>query len=77
MITGAAGDIGGATATAFAREGASMVLVDLPHTFARLEEQRMQLQACGAPRVVVFSADMRQEGEVQAMVTYTLETLGE
>jgi hypothetical protein len=54
-----------------------MVLVDLPHTFARLEEQRMQLQACGAPRVVVFSADMRQEGEVQAMVTYTLETLGE
>ena len=77
VITGAAGDIGAATATAFSREGASLVLVDLPHTVTSLEERSDQLRACGAHRVVVFSADMRQEEEVQAMVTHTLKTLGE
>lgn len=76
VITGAAGDIGNATATAFAREGASLVLVDLPHTLPRLEEQCRELQACGAYKTVVFSADMTQEEEVMRMVTKTVKTLG-
>lgn len=77
VITGAAGDIGSATATAFAHEGASLVLVDMSHTVSRLEDQCLQLKACGAERVVVFSADIRQEKEVQAMVRHTVDTVGE
>lgn len=76
VITGAAGDIGGATAEAFAREGANLVLVDLPNTASKLAERCEQLQTCGAQETVVVSADLTKEEEVQAMVTRTVETMG-
>ena len=76
VITGAAGDIGGATAAAFARERARLVLVDLPHTRPALEAQSGQLEASGADRAVVFTADVRREEDVQAMVAYTLQIMG-
>ena len=76
VITGAAGDIGGATTAAFAREGGRLVLVDLPHTRPALEAQSGQLEASGTDRAVVFTADVRQEEDVQAMVAYTLQTMG-
>ena len=77
MITGAAGDIGSATAAAFAREGASLALVDLPHTQHRLEEQCRQLEAGGAHKAIVIAADMTQESQVQSMVAGTVKSLGE
>ena len=77
VITGAAGDIGSATASAFAREGASLALVDLPHTLPQLEERCRELQSCGAHNTVVIAADMTQEAQVQRMVTNTVELLGE
>ena len=65
------------TATAFACEGASLVLVDLPHTMLLMEERCPQLKECGAASVLVFSADMRQEREVQEMVRHAVQTAGE
>ena len=59
VITGAAGDIGGATTAAFAREGGRLVLVDLPHTRPALEAQSRQLEASGADRAVVFTGNTR------------------
>jgi FlaA1/EpsC-like NDP-sugar epimerase len=76
VITGAAGDIGNATASAFAREGASIVLVDLPQTLPQLEDQCKELQASGAYKTVVLCADMTREEEVQSMVAKTVERLG-
>ena len=77
VITGAAGDIGNATASAFAREGASIVLVDLPQTLPQLKDQCKELQASGAYKTVVLCADMTREDEVQSMVAKTVERLGE
>ena len=77
VITGAAGDIGNATASAFAREGASIVLVDLPQTLPQLKDQCKELQASGAYKTVVLCADMTREEEVQSMVAKTVERLGE
>ena len=48
MITGAAGDIGGATAQAFARKGARLVLVDLPSTEDGLNEKKKEMVTDGA-----------------------------
>ena len=76
VITGAAGDIGSATAEAFAREGASVVLVDLPSAVSKLGERCEQLKAYGAHKAVVLSADMRKEEDVQAAVTRAVETVG-
>lgn len=50
LVTGAAGGIGGATATRFGREGASLVLVDLPGT--GLEEIEGALAEEGAETLV-------------------------
>ena len=76
VITGAAGDIGGVTAAAFAREGARLVLVDLPHTRPALEAQSRPLEASGAERVLVFTADVRREEDVQAMVARAQQAMG-
>ena len=76
VITGAAGDIGGVTAAAFAREGARLVLVDLPHTRPALEAQSRPLEALGAERVLVFTADVRREEDVQAMVARAQQAMG-
>ena len=61
--------------TGAAREGGRLVLMDLPHTRPALEAQSGQLEASGTDRTVVFTADVRQE-DVQAMVAYTLQTIG-
>ena len=76
LITGAAGDIGGATALAFAREGATLVLVDQDHTRPQLEVQCRELEAAGAERALLYTADVRQEREVQAMVNFTMDSAG-
>ena len=49
--SGAAGNIGGATAWVFARKGARLVLVDLPSTEASLNEKNKELVTDGAAGV--------------------------
>lgn len=77
VITGAAGDIGGATATAFACEGAKVVLVDLPHTVKTLKEKCASLKKEGAPNASYVLADITNTDDVQKMVQDTLNELGQ
>ena len=76
VITGAAGDIGEATAEAFAREGASVVLVDLPVMEGRLQKQASTLARMGASKVVVAGRDVTNAEDMQQMVDTTMRTCG-
>ena len=76
VITGAAGDIGEATAEAFAREGASVVLVDLPVMEGRLQKQAVTLARMGASKVVVAGRDVTNTADVQQMVETVMRTCG-
>ena len=76
VITGAAGDIGEATAEAFAREGASVVLVDLPVMEGRLQKKASTLARMGAPKVVIAGRDVTNAEDVQQMVDMAMRTCG-
>ena len=76
VITGAAGDIGGTTATAFAREGATLVLVDLPRLENVLKEKSKILKSEGASSVLHVTADVTKQEDVQRMVEYTIQKTG-
>ena len=76
LITGAAGDIGSATAEAFARKGASLVLADLPSCQHVLKEKRESLQDLGAESVHVVAADMTKSEDVETMVSEALRKKG-
>lgn len=76
VITGAAGDIGEATAEAFAREGASVVLVDLPVMEGRLQKQASTLARMGASKVLVAGRDVTNAADVQQMVETVMKTCG-
>ena len=76
LITGAAGDIGNATARAFARKGASLVLADLPSCQDVLMEKRESLQDLGAESVHLVSVDMRESEQVEAMVFEAVQKAG-
>ena len=76
VITGAAGDIGGTTATAFAREGATLVLVDLPQLENVLKEKSKILKSEGASSVLHVTADVTKQEDVQRMVEYTIQKTG-
>ncbi len=68
VITGGAGDIGINTASAFAREGATVVLVDLPHTESDLNEKCKNLVEIGAPSADFMTCDVTKEESVKNMV---------
>jgi NAD(P)-dependent dehydrogenase (short-subunit alcohol dehydrogenase family) len=76
LITGAAGDIGSATAAAFAQEGATLVLVDLPSTKGKLVNDKDQLLVEGAKDVIILAANMTQSDQVEEMVSDTLKKTG-
>lgn len=76
VITGAAGDIGEATAEAFAREGASVVLVDLPVMKGLLQKKASKLSLLGAPKVVVAGRDVSNAEDMQQMVDMAMRTCG-
>jgi len=73
IITGAASGIGAASALAFAREGASVVVADLQ--VARGEELVSRIQAEDGKAIFV-KCDVSLESDVKNMVTKTIETFG-
>ncbi len=66
LITGASSGIGRATAIAFAREGARLLLC--ARNLAPLEELRQTLVAAGAPAVHTFPLDVQKRSEVEAAI---------
>jgi NADP-dependent 3-hydroxy acid dehydrogenase YdfG len=67
LITGASSGIGKATAIAFAREGARLlVCARRPEP---LEEIRQTLVAAGAPAVHTFQLDVQKRSDVEAAIT--------
>lgn len=76
VITGAAGDIGSATAKAFAGEGAKIMLVDLASTAERMKEQCRELQELGARQAEWTACDVSDVTQVSKMVENSVETLG-
>jgi NAD(P)-dependent dehydrogenase (short-subunit alcohol dehydrogenase family) len=73
FVTGAATGIGRATAVAFAREGASVVVADISEQGNR-ETVRMIEDAGGRALAVV--CDVRRAGDVEAALARTIETFG-
>ena len=73
LVTGAAGGIGGAIATAFAREGADVAVLDLK--LAAAEERAAGLQQFGIKTSAV-AADVSDEEQVNAAVAKAQGDLG-
>lgn len=73
LVTGAAHGIGKATAKAFAREGARLVLVDIHQQ--RLDETVNELREAGC-EVVGIQADLRRRNLVYDMVDRAIEETG-
>lgn len=74
LVTGAAGGIGGAVATAMAEAGAAVALVDVDEegVSARADAIRDDTGADAIP----ITADVTEESETERMVAETVETLG-
>ena len=73
LITGAASGIGRASAIAFARQGASVVIGDVD--VAGGEETVKQIEAHGG-RAVFIKTDVSQASDVEALVTTAVDTYG-
>lgn len=73
MVTGGGGGIGGATARALARQGASVAVVDIDG--ARAEEVVQAISASGGAALAV-PADLAEEPEVVAAITATVTRFG-
>jgi glucose 1-dehydrogenase len=74
VITGADSGIGRATAVAFAREGADIV-VDYLHDRAGAEETKRQVEEAGR-RAVTVSTDVRDERQVEEMFDTAMSEFG-
>ena len=76
LLTGASEGIGAATAAAFAREGARLVLA--ARSLPRLEAVAAQCRAANpAVEVLCQTTDVGQRSEVEALVAAALERFGE
>jgi NAD(P)-dependent dehydrogenase (short-subunit alcohol dehydrogenase family) len=73
IVTGGGGGIGGATARALAREGASVLVVDVNEASA--ESVARGIQEAGG-EAVSFPADLSEEGEVTAAVSEAKKRFG-
>jgi NAD(P)-dependent dehydrogenase (short-subunit alcohol dehydrogenase family) len=73
FVTGAAGGIGRATALAFAREGASVVVADVSEQDN--EETARMIEEAGG-RALAIRCDVRRAEEVKAALDKTIETFG-
>ena len=72
LVTGAAAQIGRATALAFARKGAAVVLVDCDKK--KLEDVHREIGPL-SPRALAFACDIRDEAQVNVIINKTLNTL--
>lgn len=73
IVTGAAGDIGSATAERFAQEGAKLSLIDFDGE--ALEAVKTRLQDLGASCIAI-QADVTVEEQVAAYVEETIDAFG-
>ena len=78
IVTGAGRGIGRATATALAKEGASVVLAarSVSEIESAAAEIRQRRTAGGAGGVLAMACDVTSEGQVAALITRTLEAYG-
>ena len=77
VITGAAGDIGSATAKAFAQEGASVMLVDLNTTVDKMKEICLELMEMGATQAEWITCDVTDVEQVADMVDCSIRKFGQ
>ncbi len=73
IVTGGGGGIGGATARALAREGASVVVVDIDHSAA--ERVTKGIAEAGG-NAVAFRADLSDEDQVVATIAAATSSFG-
>jgi len=76
VITGAAGDIGAATARRFSREGACIVLTDLPAAMKKRATLTDFCRTDGAPDILAMACDVSRESEISAVVEATMTRFG-
>jgi len=74
-VTGAAGGIGRASAIAFAREGASVIVADVEASRARSEETVETIRKAGGKAEFV-PVDVTKADQVQALVKKVVDTYG-
>ena len=74
LVTGGARGIGGAIATAFAREGADVAVLDL--TMAKAEAKTAELEQFGV-KTVAIAADVSNQAQVEAAVAAVIKGLGQ
>ncbi|OMQ15874.1 hypothetical protein A7K94_0206435 [Modestobacter sp. VKM Ac-2676] len=75
IVTGAAGGIGRATALAYAREGANVVVADLPRQAERLQETAELIDAAGG-RAHVEHVDVTSLDDQRRAVSAVVEEFG-
>jgi len=74
LVTGASSGIGFATARAFAREGATVVMASL--TPDKLENAAQQLRDETGSRIEPFACDLTKEADCVRLVRHAVTTLG-
>ncbi|TCK22179.1 SDR family NAD(P)-dependent oxidoreductase [Pseudonocardia endophytica] len=73
VVTGAGSGIGATTAEVFAREGARVVVADLDRAAAAATAERIRDEGGTAEP---HAADVSDEGEVEALIAFAVETFG-
>jgi NAD(P)-dependent dehydrogenase (short-subunit alcohol dehydrogenase family) len=76
IITGAAGDIGAAAAKRFAREGARVVITDLPAMKDKSAALAESCRAEGASGILVLNCDVSRESDVLSVMEATMAQFG-
>lgn len=76
IITGAAGDIGAATARRFAQESARVVITDVPAMMGRAAAVAEACTADGAPDVLAMHCDVSRESDVSAVIETAMARFG-
>jgi NAD(P)-dependent dehydrogenase (short-subunit alcohol dehydrogenase family) len=76
IITGAAGDIGAATAKRFAQEGARVVITDMPTMTDRTTALADACKTAGAPDAFAANCDVSRESDVSAVIEATMARFG-
>ena len=76
IITGAAGDLGSATARCFAEEGARLVLCDLAITETKLKKLTAELESLGSTAVIYAIVDVSNPEDVKKCVALAAEKFG-